>query len=126
MLRGVFPFASDASILDAGAQEGFRVAELPEEAKEFAENQLKIMQTLRHQTDQLRIFGELLRQVVQLLTPEDKPREGPSLAEMIAELVRQLQVTNETLKDVADTTARSMVEIPVAVAALFKEANPSA
>lgn len=73
------------------------------------------------------ITNERLEQVITLLTPEEaEPRSGPTLVEVVQDLVAKIERQNVLVKDLADTTVQSFTALPQALAEAILEAEADA
>ena len=93
---------TDARVLD-------RLAGLEEVARGIAQAMSQIDQKQE-------VLTNLVAALVQVLTPEKKPKDGLPLKELLAALVGRLDKQNDLLTDVAETVTRAVVEIPAEVA----------
>ena len=86
-----------------------------------------ILKAMHDQKAQSDTTNERLERVIELLTPEEgKKASGPSLAEALLELAAKIDRQNTLVKDLADTTVRSLSELPQALAEAIVEAEADA
>ncbi len=68
-----------------------------------------VAQGQRGLDERLRVLSEQQVQLVELLTPKEKPKQdGPRLDELLAAMIVRVDAQNHLLKDVSDVVSRGM------------------
>ena len=60
---------------------------------------VSLVQAVRDQQPQLEMANARLEEIVELLTPEEQPKTGPSLAETLAELSNRIERQTAVIRD---------------------------
>lgn len=81
-----------------------------------------VVQALRLMSDAQRRQGELLTQVVVLLTPEEPVRDGPDLGTLLVQLVGRVGQIGGELRQVGDILDETTQRLPERMAAALDEA----
>ena len=103
------------------------LAELTQAVSRVEQNQLVIGQGFRSLAEDIRVVAEQQARLVELLTPEQKPKKGgPGLDELLAEMIVRLDQQNYLLKDVSDTVSRAVTALPLSVVRAIADAFPPA
>ena len=103
------------------------LAELMQAVSRVEQNQLEIGQGFRSLDERVRVVAEQQARLIELLTPEQKPRKaGPGLDELLAEMIVRLDQQNYLLKDVSDTVSRAVTVLPLSVVKAIADAFPAA
>jgi len=100
-------------------------AELTQTVLRIEQNQLEIGQGVRSLAERIRVLSEQQATLIELLTPEQKPKKGgPGLDELLAEMIVRLDQQNYLLKDVSDTVSKAVTELPLSVVKAIADAFP--
>ena len=103
------------------------LAELTQVVSRIEQNQLEIGQGQRSLDERIRVLSAQQARLVELLTPEQKPKKGgPGLDELLAEMIVRMDQQNYLLKDVSDTVSRAMAALPLSVVQAIADAFPPA
>ena len=103
------------------------LAELTQAVSRVENNQLVIGQAIRSLDERVRVIAEQQARLVELLTPEQKPKKGgPGLDELLAAMVVRLDQQNYLLKDVSDTVSRAVTTLPLSIVKAMADAFPPA
>ena len=103
------------------------LAELTQAISRVERNQLVIGQGQRSLDERVRVLSEQQARLIELLTPEQKPKKGgPGLDELLAEIVVRIDQQNYLLKDVSDTVSRAVTALPLLVVQAMADAFPPA
>ena len=85
------------------------LAELTQAVLRVEQNQLAIGQVIRSLDERVRVLSAQQARLVELLTPEQKPKKGgPGLDELLAEMIVRTDQQNYLLKDVSDTVSKAV------------------
>ena len=77
--------------------------------------------------ERLRVVSEQQARLIELLTPEQKPKKGgPGLDELLAEMIVRLDQQNYLLKDVSDTVSKAVTTLPLSIVKAMADAFPPA
>lgn len=76
------------------------------------------------QQEQLSIANQRLEQVIELLTPEEEQRSGPTLAEVMVDLAQRITQQTALLRDMVDLITRMPVEVAKAVSRQMEDGEP--
>jgi len=99
------------------------LAELTQAVSRIEQNQLEIGQGFRNLAEGIRVLSAQQATLVELLTPEQKPKKGgPGLDELLAEMIVRLDQQNYLLKDVSDTVSKAVTELPLSVVKAIADA----
>ena len=88
----------------------------------MADDLASVVQALRLMSDAQRRQGELLTQVVVLLTPEEPVRDGPDLGTLLAQLIGQVGQIGGELRQVGDVLDETTQRLPERMAAALDDA----
>lgn len=103
------------------------LAELTQAVSRVENNQLVIGQAIRSLDERVRVVAEQQATLIELLTPEQKPKKGgPGLDELLAEMIVRLDQQNYLLKDVSDTVSRAVTTLPLSIVKAMADAFPPA
>ena len=103
------------------------LAELTQAVSRVENNQLVIGQAIRSLDERVRVIAEQQARLVELLTPEQKPKKGgPGLDELLAEMIVRLDQQNYLLKDVSHTVSRALTTLPLSIVKAMADAFPPA
>lgn len=103
------------------------LAELTQTVSRIEQNQLEIGQGQRSLDERVRVVAEQQARLIELLTPEQKPKKGsPGLDELLAEMIVRLDQQNYLLKDVSDIVSRAVTALPLSVVRAIADAFPPA
>ena len=103
------------------------LAELMQAVSRVENNQLMIGQAICSLDERVRVIAEQQARLVELLTPEQKPKKGgPGLDELLAEMIVRLDQQNYLLKDVSDTVSRAVTTLPLSIVKAMADAFPPA
>ena len=103
------------------------LAELTQAVSRVENNQLVIGQAIRSLDERVRVVAEQQATLIELLTPEQKPKKGgPGLDELLAAMVVRLDQQNYLLKDVSDTVSRAVTTLPLSIVKAMADAFPPA
>ena len=103
------------------------LAELMQTVSRVEQNQLEIGQGQRSLDERVRVVAEQQARLIELLTPEQKPKKGgPGLDELLAEMIVRLDQQNYLLKDVSDTVSRTVTTLPLLIVKAMADAFPPA
>ena len=103
------------------------LAELMQAVLRVEQNQLEIGQSVQSQAEGIRVLSAQQAQLIELLTPEQKPKKGgPGLDELLAEMIVRLDQQNYLLKDVSDTVSRAVTTLPLSIVKAMADAFPRA
>ena len=103
------------------------LAELTQAVSRIEQNQLEIGQSVRSQAEGIRVLSEQQARLIELLTPEQKPKKGgPGLDELLAAMIVRLDQQNYLLKDVSDTVSRAVTTLPLSIVKAMADAFPPA
>ncbi len=83
----------------------------------MADDLASVVQALRLMSDAQRRQGELLTQVVVLLTPEEPARPGPDLGTLLTQLVGRVGQIGGELRQVGDILDETTQRLPERMAA---------
>ncbi len=101
------------------------LAELMQAVSRVEQNQLEIGQSVQSQTEGIRVLSAQQARLIELLTPEQKPKKGgPGLDELLAEMIVRLDQQNYLLKDVSDTVSRAVAALPLLIVRAMADAFP--
>ena len=82
---------------------------IPEERSENAD---AAAQALAPVLERLDLHGEMLKHIIQLLTAE-KPSDGPSLYDLLADLIKRIDSQSAYLKDLTVAVAQLGINLPL-------------
>ena len=100
-------------------------AKAPKQAKERNENTGEMPSSLTQIRDRLDLHGEMLRRILQILT-EEKEGDGPTLSELLADLIRRIDVQTRTLADLTTGVLKLGQQMPLdIVRAIDDNLDPS-
>ena len=102
------------------------LAELTQAISRVEQNQLEIGQGQRSLDERVRVLAEQQARLIELLTPEQKKKEGPGLDVLLAEIVVRIDQQNYLLKDVSDTVSRAVTTLPLSIVKAMADAFPPA
>ena len=103
------------------------LAELTQAVSRVEQNQLVIGQAIRSLDERVRVIAEQQARLVELLTPEQKPKKGgPGLDELLTEMIVRLDQQNYLLKDLSDTVSKAVTALPLSVVRAIADAFPPA
>lgn len=86
-----------------------------------------IVQGQRSLNESQRVIAEQQARLIELLTPEQKPKKGgPGLDELLAEMIVRLDQQNYLLKDVSDTVSKAVTTLPLSIVRAMADAFPPA
>ncbi len=94
------PFAPPSASL--GRTEVTMPDDLKERLERMETSLAAMARVLAAQGGQLRVVTELARQILIAVTPEESEREGPSLDELLAQLIMQLRAQSLQLRQILD------------------------
>ena len=84
---------------------------IPKEHTENADGLAAIMKPVR---DRLDLHGEMLRQILKILT-EDKQSDGPSLSDLLSDLIKRLDTQSRTLLDLTAGVVALRDQLPLEI-----------
>ena len=103
------------------------LAELMQTLSRVEKNQLVIAQAVRSLDERVRVIAEQQARLIELLTPEQKPKKGgPGLDELLAAMVVRFDTQNYLLKDVSDTVSKAVTTLPLSIVKAMADAFPPA
>ena len=101
------------------------LAELTQTVSRIEQNQLEIGRGQRSLDERVRVVAEQQARLIELLTPEQKPKKGgPGLDELLAEMIVRLDQQNYLLKDVSDTVSKAVTTLPLLIVKAMADAFP--
>ena len=68
---------------------------------------VSLVQAVGAQQPQIEMTNARLEEVVELLTPEEQPKTGPSLAETLAELANRIERQTAVIRDLTNVVVRA-------------------
>ncbi len=68
---------------------------------------VSVVQAVRDQQPQLEMANARLEEVVELLTPEEQPKTGPSLAETLMELANRIERQTALIRDLTKVVVQA-------------------
>ena len=81
-------------------------------SEERSENAEAAAQALAPVMERLDLHGEMLKHIIQLLT-EEKQSDGPSLYDLLAELIKRIDNQSAYLKDLTVAVAQLGINLPL-------------
>ena len=101
------------------------IAELTQRLSDVEDILRGVVQGQRSLNESQRVIAEQQARLIELLTPEQKPRKGgPGLDELLAEMIVRLDQQNYLLKDVSDTVSRAVTTLPLLIVKAMADAFP--
>ncbi len=80
--------------------------------EEHAENTERLTQALSPIHERLDVHGEMLKRIIQILT-EEKESDGPTLYQLLADLIARLDGQSRYLKDLTVAVGKLGVNLPL-------------
>ena len=82
-----------------------------------------VAQAVAGQDERLRVISEQQARLIELLTPERKPKkDGPGLDELLAAMIVRQDAQNHLLKDVADVVSKAVADLLLSVVQAIADA----
>jgi len=101
------------------------IAELMQRLSRVEDVLRGVAQGQRSLSEGQRVLSEQQARLIELLTPEQKPKKGgPGLDELLAEMIVRLDQQNYLLKDVSDTVSKAVTALPLSVVRAIADAFP--
>ena len=99
------------------------IAELNHRLSGFEDVLRGIAQGMRGLDERVRVVSEQQARLIELLTPERKPKkDGPGLDELLAAMIVRQDAQNHLLKDVADVVSKAVADLPLSVVQAIADA----
>jgi len=81
-------------------------------SEERSENSDAAAQALAPVMERLDVHGEMLKRIIQLLT-EEKQSDGPTLYDLLADLIKRIDSQSAYLKDLTVAVAKLGINLPL-------------